>query len=291
MTRAGNLLMTNRKIAICFFGITRSLTFTIQNIVENVITPARELGEVKIFCHFFDQKKIDNPRSGESFALNTKEYELLNADDVVLEKPDAFLLTSKFKEVTAYGDAFGDGHVSTRNLFHQLRSLNCVTNRALAWNPDIVIFLRPDLFYHDSFLDTLKKAVQAKEPCLHLPNWQHWGGMNDRFSVAVGKSAIKSYGQRYDSILDYCSENNSPIQSEKLLKYSLKSIKCNLIKLRATRVRGNGDMKNELFHHYKIIELHSFLANKFGLAHDNIMLSKVTWAIQRLFFGNPLDKL
>jgi hypothetical protein len=56
-------------------------------------------------------KKIDNPRSGEGFALNTKEYELLNADDVVLEKPDAFLLSSKFKEVSADGDAFGDGHV------------------------------------------------------------------------------------------------------------------------------------------------------------------------------------
>jgi hypothetical protein len=56
MTRAGNLLVTNRKIAICIFRITRSLTFTIQNIVENVITPARELGEVKIFLHFFDQK-------------------------------------------------------------------------------------------------------------------------------------------------------------------------------------------------------------------------------------------
>ena len=283
--------MANRKIAVCFFGITRSLTFTIQNIVENVIAPAKELGEVEIFCHFFDQKKIDNPRSGESFALNTKEYELLNADDLLLEKPDAFLLTSKFKEVLTYGDAFGDGHVSTRNLFHQLWSLKCVTNRALAWNPDIAIFLRPDLCYHDSFTDTLKKALQAKEPCLYLPNWQHWGGKNDRFSVAVGKSAIKSYGQRYDSILDYCSENNSPIQSERLLKHTLKSVECNLISLRASRVRVNGEVKNELFHHYKVVELHSFFANKLGLDHDNAMLSKITWAIQRLFFGNPLDKL
>jgi hypothetical protein len=53
------------KIAVCFRGISRSLSHTIDSIRENVIAPSRAFGEVRVFTHLFDQKTINNPRSGE----------------------------------------------------------------------------------------------------------------------------------------------------------------------------------------------------------------------------------
>ena len=57
------------KIAVCFRGISRSLSHTIDSIRENVIAPSRTFGEVRVFTHLFDQKTIDNPRSGEKGEL------------------------------------------------------------------------------------------------------------------------------------------------------------------------------------------------------------------------------
>ena len=43
-----------KKISICFYGITRNLKKTYPSIEENIINPAKKHGEVKIFCHFFN---------------------------------------------------------------------------------------------------------------------------------------------------------------------------------------------------------------------------------------------
>jgi hypothetical protein len=54
------------EIAACFRGISRSLSSTIASIRDNVYTPAKKFGELRVFTHLFDQAEINNPRTGEA---------------------------------------------------------------------------------------------------------------------------------------------------------------------------------------------------------------------------------
>ena len=111
------------KIAICFRGISRSLTHTIESIRDNVFAPARELGEVKVFTHLFDQKEINNPRTGETGRLDTAEYQLLQSDWLTLEPPGECLAQHRFDALKSFGDPWNDQFSSLRNLIHELHSL------------------------------------------------------------------------------------------------------------------------------------------------------------------------
>ena len=161
------------RIAICFFGITRSLSHTIESIEKNIFTPARTFGTVRVFAHFFNQKEVQNPRSGESGKFDAKEYTLLNPDWVHLEEPDDCLAIHGFETLKAYGDSWEDGFNSLRNLVHQLHSLNEVTKAASEWAPDIVLFVRPDLFYHSSVGKHIATALKCESASVILPAWQN----------------------------------------------------------------------------------------------------------------------
>ncbi|MBE1290330.1 MAG: hypothetical protein GJ679_10055 [Rhodobacteraceae bacterium] len=241
------------KIAICFFGITRSLTHTIGSIERNILAPARDLGEVRVFAHFFRQAVIDNPRSGERGTLKQDEHQLLSSDWLELEEPGNCLYERDFEGLKKFGDTWKDDFRSLRNLVHQLHSLDQVTRAALAWNPDIVVFARPDLEYHDNLEPCLQ--VRSAAPLVQLPSWQHWGqGYNDRFAVAMRPSAAMAYGSRIGLAHRFCHEMNRPLHAELLVRYGLETnaVKTKLISARATRVRSNGIWAEESFRHYQL---------------------------------------
>jgi hypothetical protein len=238
-------------IAICYFGITRSLTHTIGSIESNLLKPCNDIGNTEIFCHFFRLDTINNPRSGESGSLALDEYTLLAPSWLQLDAPDEFLSDYPVKEIFNYGDSWGDGFKSLKNLLHQLHSLKIVTQAVLSKNFDIVIFARPDLRYHDSIRSPLFRVIRSSyknEVC--LPDWQHWeGGFNDRFAICKGAEAIQAYGNRIDEVMDYCKIHDAPLHAEKLLKYALtkKQIPTSMMTIKASRIRFDGTLKKEIF--------------------------------------------
>ena len=242
------------KVAVCFFGITRSLSHTIDSIERNVIGPARATGEVRIYAHFFRQTHIDNPRSCEKGVLKLNEHLLLSPNWLELEDPDIFLSDMDFEALKSFRDVWNDGYRSLRNLAHQLHSLDRVTTAALAWDPDICIFVRPDLIYWDSFLSVLADASNVIEPTVYIPSWQHWSGLNDRFSVCVGKDAIQAYGTRKHDILPVFKVT-SGCTGERLVKHSLitRGINVRPFNARASRVRIDGSVVKENFRDPKFV--------------------------------------
>ena len=125
-----------------------------------------------------------------------------------------------------------------------------VTTRALQDDPDIVIFCRPDLQYHDSFETGIQAAIKAEDSLIVLPHWQrHKGGLNDRFSICHGKQAIAAYGCRLDLALSFCQKTNLELHSERLLQYSVAKHRISTRKLnvRASRVRSDGRVVEEDF--------------------------------------------
>lgn len=237
------------KITVCFFGITRSLNYTIASINRNVLTPARAAGDVSIYGHFFKQSIIENSRSGEQGRADLEEYRLLHCDEVNLDEPDIWIDPHWRRLLQSFGDHWEDDFRSFRNLLHQLHSLGKVTELAMKGNPDIVVFCRPDLEYHDSLGGALGAATRQAPPAAFVPRWQEWGGLNDRFAICIGRHAIEAYGLRITRALDYVKSRQSPLHAERLLMYSMErsGVTVRSLDARASRVRLGGATHKEDF--------------------------------------------
>ncbi len=228
------------KVAVVFFGITRALRLTLPSITANLIEPARAIAkETRLFGHFFTQTAINNRRSAEAGSLDPEEYRLLKLDAVELEPPGACLEQYPVPEMQARGDIWRDDFASFRNLVHQLHSLKRATCLTEAFLPDIVIFARPDLLYHDSAAEHLDMLGRVHRQFVLLPDWAQWFGFNDRFALVKGAAGIQAYGQRADRMGEYCARGKR-LHSERLLKFALDGHRVRTIHLRASRVRANG---------------------------------------------------
>ena len=236
------------RIAIGFFGVTRSLKWTLPSIRENVIEPARQLGEVRLFAHLYQQTHITNPRSGENDPLDPDEYRLLECDEIALEEPGPCLQAARYDWILSHGDAFHDGGKSLANLVHQLHSLQVVGQMINSWKPDVVVLARPDLKYHDSLGEAISRHLQLPADVLSLPNWQWYGGYNDRIAVC-GALAGNVYTNRLNVIPRYLEKTGGPLPAERFLKFCLhdKGILPKEIPIRASRVRANGKVVEENF--------------------------------------------
>jgi hypothetical protein len=238
------------KIAIGFFGITRSLKWTLPSIQENIIQPARQLGEVKLFAHLYQQTHIANPRSGEDELLDPEEYRLLECDEVTLEAPGACLEEARYDWILSHGDAFHDGGKSLSNLIHQLHSLHVVGKMIDAWQPDVVIMVRPDLKYHDSLKKYISDQLRRADCFISVPNWQWFGGVNDRLAIGSRRSC-SLYARRIELIPNYLRKykNKRPLPAERFLRYSLNvfGVIPMPISIRASRARANGRIAKENF--------------------------------------------
>ena len=236
------------KIAIGFFGLARSLKWTLPSIKENIIAPAREVGDVRLFAHLYKQTHITNPRSGEDDPLDPEEYRLLECDEVQLEEPGRCLEEARYEWILSHGDAFHDGGKSLANLIHQLHSLQVVGQMIDIWHPDVVVLVRPDLYYHDSLKTVIYEHTKQPSARISLPIWQWYGGYNDRFAVC-GRLSFKSYTNRLDFVATYLHKTGGPLPAERFLKFSLhqQGIQPDAFSLRASRVRANGKIVEENF--------------------------------------------
>jgi hypothetical protein len=233
------------RIALVYFGITRSLGHTLGSIRRNLVARART-PEVRQFGHFYRQDRIENPRSLESGPLDPEEYRLLELDEVELEPPGDCLDRHGFDRLTAAGDPWRDGFQSLRNLVHQLHSLQRATLLALDWQPDIVVFARPDLYYHAPLTDHFQTLVRRRRNLVLLPDWASWHGFNDRVAVVKGPEAMRAYGLRAARMGEYCAKGRK-LHAERFLRFALAGYNVRPVPLHASRVRSTGQVVVEDF--------------------------------------------
>ena len=256
-------------IAVCFFGITRSLAHTLPSIEAHVLGPARRHGSVRVYAHFFRQQAIDNPRSGETGRLDPDEHRLLAPDWLRLEAPDQCLQQWDFEAIKRYGDFWNDEFRSLRNLVHQLHSLHEVTQAVLADGADLCLFCRPDLRYHDSLDRPIRRGLRATGPLAQVPYWQPWMALNDRFALLSGAAATAAYGLRIRRALAFCAAGPRPLHSEPLVKHALAAaaIPVHTIPSRASRVRLDGREAEEDFEHPRA----RILRERYGVRMDAVL--------------------
>ncbi|MDP3342373.1 hypothetical protein [Frigidibacter sp.] len=263
------------KISICLFGITRSLPYTANSINDHVIAAAQKFGEIRVHGHFYNVKAIRNARSLENSVIKSGHYDLLNFDKLEIEEPDIFLPTSSFEKVKSYGDAWEDDFQSLKNLFHQLHSIDKSYKLAGDYAADITLFARPDLLYHDDLTEIFERAAAIKsDSAVLVPRWQAFGGVNDRFALAIGDTAARAVSGRLGLAERFCSTGSEPLHSERLLKFALDeaSVRIETHGLRASRVRSNGLRAKEIFDHSLPGRIKANAAYRINLLMDRIGL-------------------
>ena len=236
------------KVAVAFFGIPRNSAICFPSIEQNVLAQIPADCTVRTFYHLYQLDAVHNARSGESGALPQDNYAPFATMTGRLDSTEGVLEQWDFERIKAHGDTWGDNHASLRNLVFQLHSLRCVTQMVAEFAPDFVVFVRPDNFYHSPLPSYLFAHPEARRLNAYVPDWQWWGGLNDRFAVC-GRDIYTAYGNRVEAIFRFCEATGRKLHSERLLKFALLEAGARVCTLptTASRVRIHGEFVDESF--------------------------------------------
>jgi hypothetical protein len=240
---------------VCFYGVDRSLRHTAYGIHRHLLQPLGRAGvSVTVIAHFNRIGAITGKYSKEGGVDFSKDQvRLLNPDLLWVEpQTDAAIATEMLAlegvpwkiETALFSGA-------KKNLMHQLHSLgrvrDLVTLAGVA-NADVFCALRADLQYLDDLnVEQVQNDITSGRADLITPDWQRWGGLNDRFCF-FGKSALDHVlGRR--ALVERFAQENGYIHAEELLLHAAKTgnLRLGHTKMRAERVRGNGRVQFEPF--------------------------------------------
>jgi hypothetical protein len=238
------------RMAVCFFGLTRSLPFTIDSIRTNVFDVLTAAGiQYTTYLHTHNVTRMFNPRAHEfNVTVDPTLYRLLRPDTAVFEEPIDWTLPSNqglLARLLKRGDPWGQSgdHISLRNLVNQLHSLQALT---AMWAPhasrfDAVIYLRSDVWFFNCLNVTqlLEAAATTSHPVIWTPAFATFSGLNDRFAFG-NVAAMQLYGNRWQHALPYARDTY--LHAEKFLKYAMRAdgVECSTTDVVFTRVRGDG---------------------------------------------------
>ena len=233
----------NNRVLICYFGLTRSLKYTISS-HKNIINTLKKSGmKVDIALHTYNLKELTNKRTNEkNCKLDTEEYKKLNPKMYLITDQDEFLSEIKsngfFEYACSNGDPWNDEFKSLQNLFCQLNSLKLVTELWNEYDYDVVMYLRPDLLYNELDMNDIYKVI-SDDVILIRPYINNW--FDDRSAIGPPK-LMKLYGKRYDYVKEYLDKGKK-LHSEEFMTYIVNNKIRNYshdMKLRGKRVRANG---------------------------------------------------
>lgn len=132
-----------------FFRIPRNSQICFPSIEQNVLAQFPAGSDVQCFYHLYKIDEVQNLRSGEKGELAADNYQPFESMIGALTSTDGVLERWDFEQVKAQGDTWADDYASLRNLIYQLNSLHTVTSMIETFNPDFVVFVRPDIFFHN----------------------------------------------------------------------------------------------------------------------------------------------
>lgn len=141
-------------IALCVWGLLRSLPYTINSFTENIVNPiVQHDHSYEVFVHTYNFSGLYyNPRGREEVKhLNFDDWAMLNPSYVYMEDQDELDKKLNYSDYAKLGDPWKNNLVSLKNHIRALNSLNhlahVVEERAKIKDIDAVVFLRPDVQY------------------------------------------------------------------------------------------------------------------------------------------------
>lgn len=239
--------MEKRKVAIAFWGLTRSLKYTLQSIKENILNVLLSYNiEFDIYLHTYKLNcPYNNSRSGEDkISLDFKEYQLLNPNFFMIEDQDEVKKSLNLIEYRTHKDPWNTNYQTCDNficaLYSKFQITQMIKNSNIKY--DNVMFCRPDVQFLNKF--PISFLITTPESnTIHTPNFHQWNGLNDRFFVSNYKNGI-IYGEAFKDLKEYSKSRN--IHSETFFKNYLKNFFSEEIPFYFNRIRANGHISRDV---------------------------------------------
>ncbi len=235
------------KVAIGFFGITRSLKYTIDSIRKNIFSALdSENVEFDVFVHCYSLTTYKNKRTKEnienSFMIDNDEYKLLNPKWYKQDNQDEIAKKLNLKRFRTHRDPWSTDYNSVDNFILGAYSkyiLTSMINENIK-EYDYIVFMRPDCLYSHKLKSEFFKLVT--DTSIVIPNFHCFGKykVNDRFAITNTKN-YKIYGEVYTQLLEI--SKNQCLHSETILGMILKeknSLSIQKVKFNFCRVRCDG---------------------------------------------------
>lgn len=238
--------------AILYFGLTRSTSKVYESHFRNIFDVLDKNNlSYKKFIHTW--KTSDNKQrvGGQicSKEIDYTEYKLLNPDHYNFDCQCDFLktvdmndyynpeITRNVKDKLWKEWRVGDHLVknSICSLESQKRCFKMMEDTmASGFKYKYIMFVRPDINILDEL--PIKQIIDNPEK-LHIPDFAHCAGVNDRFAIS-NYTIASIYGKRLNEMIEFIKLNGYYI-SEKFLKYVIDkhSIQKNLINFNFNFVR------------------------------------------------------
>ena len=237
------------RVAIGFFGITRSLKYTIGSINKNIFDVFNTNNiDYDVFMHTYYLDSYANKRTGEKYEnIDNNEYKLLNADYLEIDNQDEIKTQLDLKKYRTHPDPWKTNYNSVDNYILACYSKFQLTKmiEKTKNDYDYILFMRPDCLY--TYVLQLKFLKQATDSNIVIPNFSGWGKycLNDRFAITNMKT-YKIYGEAFTKLLEL--SKIQPLQSETILgeiiiHHKLKFSKIGNFKFH--RVRNNGKLSRD----------------------------------------------
>tara|TARA_B110000114_G_C15096853_1_gene402092 strand:- start:363 stop:1112 length:750 start_codon:yes stop_codon:yes gene_type:complete len=212
------------KVALLFFGITRSLKWTIASIKQNIFEPLKENNiDYDTFMHTYKlTSNYINPRANEIMNvsdIDNDEYKLLKPDFLQIDIQEEIKKNINVHKYRTNSDPWNTKYVTVDNYilgcYSRAQLVKMVKQRKNEY--DYILYIRPDCTYTSKLNIDWFNKVNDKTIC--IPDF-HTFPINDRFSICNMKN-YEIYGNIFNSLLEISKKR--PLHSETILQLTLKN--------------------------------------------------------------------
>lgn len=242
--------LREESVAVCFYGINRSLQHTAKSIHEHLLGPLRAAGyRLDLFYHTYNLSVLHSPRSMEvNVPIDPGGFRLLGPFKAfkVTSQEDFLARFDVQSWIVNHTDTWHDAFVlqSLRNLACQLNSIQTCCNlvQSARVQYSFVMFVRPDMLYLNPLVPVRIRNLLREPRTWLIPDFANdrhrW---NDRFVIATPEN-ISPWCHRMDVAPRAVKETRATLHSESLVRAAAQyaGIKKETIDLRFVRVRAGG---------------------------------------------------
>jgi hypothetical protein len=239
------------KVAICFWGLTRSLKHTLNSIEKHIFNVFKQANiEYKIFIHTYEVNSLyNNERAGEfRITLDNNEYKLLKSDHITIDNQDEIKNQIDFLSYRTHRDPWNTNYRTIDNFIlamYSKKQLYKLFETIDDGSFTHFLCLRPDVRYLNDFNLSWISSINENEiyvPCFHYRYW----GFNDRMCFTSNKNIFKLYTNVFDYMLKYSKQkplHSESIHRDLMMSYNIKIIP---IPFFFNRIRANGEEKKDV---------------------------------------------